>query len=82
MTAAERDEFEQGILADGKADLRNVRAKLAAICCVDTDGKSLFSAADIDRLGQMRASVLDKLAAAARRLSGMEDSDEDAEKKG
>lgn len=82
MTAAERDSFEQELLVDGKPNLLNTRAKLAAICCVQEDGSRLFTDADVVKLGSLRASVIDRIATKARELSGIGGEDEDEEKKG
>lgn len=79
MTGKERDAFEAS-LVEGRGkkrdiNTRNLRAKLVAFCCIDGDGKRLFSDADADALGDVRADVLDKLFSVAQRLSGITEVD-------
>ena len=81
MTASERDAFEQKLLRpDGTADLTNSRAILVSVCALDAAGNRLFSDADVERIGCMRAVVVEKMARKIRQLSGLEE--EDGEKKG
>lgn len=82
MTGKERDAFEAS-LVEGKGkkrdiNTRNLRAKLVAFCCVDEQGNRLFSDADAEALGDVRADALDRLFSVAQRLSGItqEDADE------
>ena len=79
MSGIERDAFEQScIQGRGRrrdVNLRGMRAKLVAYCCVDDSGVRLFSEAEVDKLGQVRAEVLDRLFSVAQRLSGMRDED-------
>lgn len=81
MTGAERDAFEAGCVAGrGKRrelSLLNVRAKVVAFCCLDEQGARLFSDADAEALGHVRADVIDRLFAVASRLSGMREQDLD-----
>lgn len=84
MTGEERDDFEASlIIGKGRnrdVQMRNMRAKLVAYCCIDESGKRLFSEADAAQLGKTRADVLNKLFGVAQRLSGI--SEEDAEELG
>ena len=79
MTGGERDAFEASCLTGRgrKRDfnMKNVRAKMVAFCCIDDAGNRLFSDGDLEGLGAIRADVLDKLFSAAQRLSGMRDED-------
>jgi len=70
MTAAGRDEWEQRIFhAQGKT-LRNIRATMITLCAYDGDSP-LFTAKDLDAIGELPASVVDSLYDVAARLSGM-----------
>jgi hypothetical protein len=81
MTGAERDAFEAScFVGKGKKRdfvMRNLRAKLVAYCCIDEDGRRLFTDEDAIALGAVRADVIDKLFGVAQRLSGMNDDDID-----
>lgn len=72
LSAAERDAFEQTVMLARRRQrpLVNVRARLAATCLVDDAGTALFTPADIEQLGQLRADVLDRIVTVAQRLSG------------
>ncbi len=81
MTGKERDAFEAS-LVEGRGKKRdvntkNLRAKLVAYCCVNEKGERLFTDADADRLGDVRADVLDKLFSVAQKLSGITEEDAD-----
>ena len=74
MSGTDRDSFEAGIVtADGKTDLKNMRAKLVAACVVDEKGNRLFQPADIEALGGKSASALDRIAKVAQRLNRLGD---------
>lgn len=77
LSGAERDRIEGSLISKGKGkpDLANFRAKLAAACMVDDDGKRLFGEADVVALGEKSASALDRVAEAAQRVSAMTDED-------
>lgn len=81
MTGVERDVFEASCWEGrGKARAfvtRGLRAKLVASCAVDDQGHRLFTDADVEALGQVRADMLDRLFGVAQRLSGMSDRDLD-----
>ena len=81
MTGAERDAFEASCFEGrGKKrdfNMRNLRAKLVAYCCIDDEGRRLFTDEDVIALGAVRADVIDKLFGVAQRLSGMRDEDVD-----
>jgi len=56
-------------------NLANVRARLCAISIVDETGKRMFSDEDVRALGRKSAAALDRVFAAAQRLSGLTDED-------
>lgn len=71
LTAGERDEFEIAIReAREEEDRPNVRARLVALVVVGEDGRRLFSEADVEQLGELSARAMDRVFAAAQRLSG------------
>lgn len=75
MTGTERDAFEASILEmNGKGsrmDMRNLRAKLAALCMVDEQGERVFTEKDAGELGKKSATALSRVFEAAQRLSGL-----------
>ena len=81
MTGAERDAFEvscvEGKGRNRQANLKNLRARLVAFCCITDDGARVFSDEDAAALGDARADVLDTLFTVAQRLSGMSKEDAD-----
>lgn len=81
LTGAERDQFEESILGaknkDGSREVvtKNLRAKLVALSAVDQDGKRIFNFEDMAALGEKNAAPLDRLFAAAQKLSGISKDD-------
>jgi hypothetical protein len=89
LTGRERDEFEAGILTEKTVlvkgrprkkkvvDNINIRAKLiAATACVGSDDPSpLFTAADVEALGNIDGKVVDALFEKASAMAGFGDSD-------
>jgi hypothetical protein len=72
MTGAERDAWEQSLVANGgKIDVSNVRARLVAACTIDESGALLFSAADAQALGAKSGSALERVAKVAQRLNAI-----------
>ena len=69
MSGAARDRFEASLLVNGKADVSNAHAKLVAASVVDDDNQPLFSATDVEALGQKSAAALNRIVAVARRLN-------------
>jgi hypothetical protein len=56
--------------------LDKYRARLAAFCLVDQNGKRLFrSDAEVKRLGEKSAQALTRVVEVASRLSGLTDDD-------
>ena len=75
MTGIERDKFEESVFIskgkDVKANFKNFRAKLCAVCMVDEKGQRLFTDADIDLLGKKSAKALDTVFTVAQRLNAI-----------
>ncbi len=75
MSGRERDEFESSLLADKgaskDANMANLRARLASLCCVAEDGTRMFTKADIEALGNKSAAALNRIFIAAQRLNGI-----------
>jgi len=69
ISGAARDRFEASIIGDGQRDISNVRAKLAAACMVDEKGELLFTAEDVEALGQKSAAALERVVQVAQRLN-------------
>ena len=53
----------------------NVRAKVIARCVVDDEGKPLFTAADIQALGDKNGAAIDRVFEVAATLSGLSEGD-------
>ncbi len=70
MTGAARDEWEQQLVAAGRS-MQNVRAKLVAATAVDESGARMFSAADVEALGNLSSAALDRVCQVAQRLNGL-----------
>lgn len=58
-----------------RVNMKNLRARLVALCAIGEDGKRLFAEADLKKLGGKSALVMDRLFDAARNLSGMSSRD-------
>jgi len=78
LTAAERDQYEQGLVErtpDGnvrtRTKIKNLRASFVARIVVDEEGNRVFEDSDIDALGEKNANVIDRLWDKGRELSGM-----------
>lgn len=79
LTGAERDQFEQSIVEtrgkNTKVNLRNIRAKLVVLCCVDEQGNRIFRDEDAEVLGRKSAVALNRVFEVAQRLSGLRPED-------
>lgn len=74
MTGAERDAWEQSLVGSGKggkADARNIRARLLVYTAQGEDGQRLFTEADLPALGAKSGKALDRCARVAQRLNGL-----------
>lgn len=79
LSARERDAFEASTV-DGhgkkmRINIENLRARLVAACAIDEQGQALFYPSDVELLGDLSASAVDRLFSAARELNGMTESD-------
>ena len=79
LTGVERDQFEQSIVEtrgkNTKVNLRNIRAKLVVLCCVDEQGNRIFRDEDAEVLGRKSAVALNRVFEVAQRLSGLRPED-------
>jgi hypothetical protein len=70
MSGAFRDAWEQSLQdRDNHGRLVNPRAKLVVATLVNEDGSRVFGDDDVDRVGNMPSSVLDRLCNVAQRLN-------------
>jgi len=81
LTGAERDAWEASILNDdGQRDddsMTNARAKLCVRCLVDDEGALLFSQDDVNQVGALSGTALNRVFEVACRLSGLTSADMD-----
>lgn len=82
LSGSERDRFEArftdntGKRAVGEKSFELFRARLAAACLVDDQGRKMFrSDAEVKRLGEKSAEALQRVCDVAMRLSGMTEDD-------
>lgn len=82
MSGTARDAFEASMMNDSMTGvakdkaLERYRARLAAACLVDENGKRLFQGeAVVKRLGEKSAQALTRVVEVASRLSGLTDDD-------
>jgi hypothetical protein len=79
LSGAERDGFEATMTEQrGKKrvqNLANIRARFLVLVLRDADGKRLFTDAEAGVVGNLPASVLDRLFDVGRKLSGMTEAD-------
>jgi hypothetical protein len=81
MSGLERDGISHSLRqADGKMDLEKFRTSVCACSIVDEQGKRLFTDAEVEELGAKSTTALDRVYAAASRLSGLGSENEDLEK--
>lgn len=75
MSGSDRDAWEASLSVDGQINMRNIRARLVARCARNEDGTRLFSDEQADALGNKNGNVLERLAAAARKLNKLDEAD-------
>lgn len=80
LTGGERDKFEADSMRTNKKgapemNLVNMRARLVALCAVDDAGTRMFADSEVTKLGAKRASAINRLFDAARKLNGMTEED-------
>jgi hypothetical protein len=82
LRGRERDEWEASLAVQrGKQmvpDVANMRAKLVARCVVNSDLEPVFTQQDVNALGELSASALDRVFEVASRLSGLSEADLEA----
>lgn len=71
MTGAERDAFESATSQNGKPNLKDIRARFAALVLCDENGTRLFSDADVKALTEKSAAALDRIFDAGMAWNGM-----------
>ena len=71
LSLADKDEWADSILTDGKANMKGATARLCALCICGEDGKPMFSSTDITSLQAKSAKALDRVFQVAQRLSGI-----------
>lgn len=83
LSAAEVDQLGFDVAKeDGSVDLRRARGmrfRLVAWGVIDEDGNNLFSVKDAKALGKKSRIVIDRIAEAVMKLSGLGDEDDDEE---
>lgn len=76
LTGAAKDAYSASLVEfrgeSRKLRLENATVKLVIRTACDASKKLLFSEGDIERLGTKSSAALERLAAVARRLSGMD----------
>jgi len=72
LTGLQRDRFEARVVEE---DFDNVRAAYAAASIIDEDGNQMFTAEDIDELGNKSASALQRVLLVAQRISGVSENE-------
>ena len=79
MTGAERDAFEQATYRKNgssyEVNLRDMRARLCAVCIVGDDGKRFFDDSDIAALSMKSAIALDRVFSACQELNALTNKD-------
>lgn len=79
LTAGEKDDWENNVVrSSGKQQeikLANARAVLIQKCVRDGQGRHIFTLADIGKITEIPAYIIDPILVVARKLSGM-DADE------
>lgn len=83
MTAAAREHYSDGLLAEDPDDpdeagapkrkprIGQMYARLVAFSVVDEEGKLQFSEEDVEKISGLPATVVERIAAAAGRVSGI-----------
>ena len=79
MTGTQRSNYEHWVSCRGnqdERDFRGLREQLIVACAIDENGKPLFETEDdVQRLSEKNANVIERLATAAQKVSGMLDDD-------
>ena len=79
MTGSERDTFEQATYhkngSDYEVNMKDMRARLCAICMVDDKGERLFTDADVSALSGKSAKALDRVFSRSQKLNAISSKD-------
>lgn len=79
LTGTERDDFEASLVemkgTEQKPNLKNLRARLVALCIVNEAGVRIFAQQDIAALGKKSALVLDRIFGICQEMNGLSQSD-------
>lgn len=75
LSGTERDQFEESILSEDRRNFKGIRAKLVALSVIDENGDRLFTFEEAKLLGDKSARALDRVFAAAQKLSGFTQKD-------
>jgi hypothetical protein len=82
MSGTQRDAWEQSLQSrDKQGNLVNARAKLVVATLVNEDGTRMFSDDDVDCVGEIPFSVLDRICDVALRLNHLRPQDVEEAKK-
>lgn len=73
FTAKDRDRFEEIVTGGipGKVNLRNVRAQVMALLCVNEDGTRMFQDSDAEDLGELDSDAVQAIVDAGFKLNGI-----------
>ena len=71
LSLAEKDNWTDCIMTDGKVTMKGATALLCALCMRDEQGERMFSSDDMDALDKKSAAALDRVFQVAQRLSGI-----------
>ncbi len=81
ITGKERDAYEQSMVVgrgpNQTVNMRNARAKLAALAIAKEDGSRMFTDADAAKLGELPALALERIFDRARKMGGLTNEDMD-----
>lgn len=74
FTAKDRDRFEEIVTGGipGKVNLRNVRAQVMALLCVNEDGTRMFQESDAEDLGELDSDAVQAIVDAGFKLNGIQ----------
>ena len=82
LMGSDRDEYEHYVEKANKGSWRGIRAKLAQLSIINGDGKLMFEPNELTIVGEMSATLLDRVFMAALAFNGLEaDALEQARKK-
>ena len=73
LMGSDRDEYEHFVQTANKKNWRGIRAKLAQLSIINGDGKLMFNPSELNVVGEMSATVLDRVFMAAMSFNMLED---------